>query len=134
MSTGHDRCFTPKRSLVDLSIATFRPRSEARLRHRKPGLSALLAGEFDDTVRFTGPPRALQKPLFAALAPLARLRGLRGSFPTTSERWSSTSNRCPKRSPPCSDRRESGGHTKPHTELPARNGADYWRDEPHRKK
>jgi quercetin dioxygenase-like cupin family protein len=42
---------------------------------------ALLAREFDDTIRFTRPPRAVQKPLFAALAPLARLRGLRGSYP-----------------------------------------------------
>jgi quercetin dioxygenase-like cupin family protein len=49
----------------------------------RPGLlqAALLAREFDDTIRFTSPPRALQKPLFAALAPLARLRGLRGSYP-----------------------------------------------------
>jgi quercetin dioxygenase-like cupin family protein len=43
--------------------------------------AALLAREFDDTIRFTDPPRALQKPLFAALATLARLRGLRGSCP-----------------------------------------------------
>jgi quercetin dioxygenase-like cupin family protein len=43
--------------------------------------TALLAREFDDTIRFTSPPRAIQRPLFAALAPLARLRGLRGSYP-----------------------------------------------------
>jgi quercetin dioxygenase-like cupin family protein len=43
--------------------------------------AALLAREYDDTIRFTHPPRAIQKPLFAALAPLARLRGLRGSYP-----------------------------------------------------
>lgn len=49
----------------------------------RPGLlqAALLAREFDDTIRFTRPPRAVQRPLFAALAPLARLRGLRGSYP-----------------------------------------------------
>ncbi len=49
----------------------------------RPGLlqAALLAREFDDTIRFTSPPRAVQRPLFAALAPLARLRGLRGSYP-----------------------------------------------------
>ena len=49
----------------------------------RPGLlqAALLAREFDDTIRFTSPPRAIQRPLFAALAPLARLRGLRGSYP-----------------------------------------------------
>jgi hypothetical protein len=43
--------------------------------------AALLAREFDDTIQFTHPPRVVQKPLFAALAPLARLRGLRGSYP-----------------------------------------------------
>jgi mannose-6-phosphate isomerase-like protein (cupin superfamily) len=43
--------------------------------------AALLAREFDDTIRFTTPPRAVQQILFATLAPLARLRGLRGSYP-----------------------------------------------------
>jgi mannose-6-phosphate isomerase-like protein (cupin superfamily) len=49
----------------------------------RPGLlqAALLAREFDDTIRFTSPPRAIQRPLFAALAPLAHLRGLHGSYP-----------------------------------------------------
>ena len=49
----------------------------------RPGLlqAALLSREFDDTIRFTSPPRAVQRPLFAALAPLARLRGLQGSYP-----------------------------------------------------
>lgn len=49
----------------------------------RPGLlqAAVLAREFDDTIRFTSPPRAVQRPVFAALAPLARLRGLRGSYP-----------------------------------------------------
>ena len=42
--------------------------------------AAMLAREFDDTIRFTSPPRAIQRPLFAALAPLARLCGLRGSY------------------------------------------------------
>lgn len=48
----------------------------------RPGLlqAALLAREFDDTIRFTSPPRAVQVPLFAALAPIARLRGLRGRY------------------------------------------------------
>lgn len=51
-------------------------------RNGRPSLlqAALLAREFDDTIRFTSPPRALQRPLFAALAPIARLRGLRGSY------------------------------------------------------
>lgn len=49
----------------------------------RPGLlqAALLAREFDDTIRFTTPPRAIQRSLFALLAPLARLHGLRGSYP-----------------------------------------------------
>lgn len=49
----------------------------------RPGLlqASLLAREFDDTIRFTRPPRAVQRPLFAALAPLARLRGLQSRYP-----------------------------------------------------
>ena len=49
----------------------------------RPGLlqAALLAREFDDTVRFTHPPRAVQRVVFTALAPLARLLGYRGSYP-----------------------------------------------------
>lgn len=43
--------------------------------------AALLSREFDDTIRFTSPPRAVQRPLFAALAPLARMGGLQGSYP-----------------------------------------------------
>jgi hypothetical protein len=48
----------------------------------RPGLlqAPLLAREFDDTIRFTSPPRFVQRPLFAALAPLARRRGLQGSY------------------------------------------------------
>lgn len=40
---------------------------------------ALLAREYDDVVEFTKPPRWIQRPLFALLAPLARARGLSGS-------------------------------------------------------
>ena len=49
----------------------------------RPGLlqASLIAREFDDTMRLTSPPRFVQRPLFAALAPLARRRGLRGSYP-----------------------------------------------------
>ncbi|MDZ5663673.1 cupin domain-containing protein [Nocardioides sp. S-58] len=43
--------------------------------------SALLGREFDDVIRFTSPPRAIQRPLFAALTPLARRTGLRGCYP-----------------------------------------------------
>jgi quercetin dioxygenase-like cupin family protein len=42
---------------------------------------ALIAREFDDVVRFTRPPRLVQKALFGILAPIARLKGYRGSYP-----------------------------------------------------
>jgi quercetin dioxygenase-like cupin family protein len=42
---------------------------------------ALLAREFDDVVRFTRPPRIIQRLLFGVLAPIARLLGYRGSYP-----------------------------------------------------
>jgi cupin domain len=43
--------------------------------------AALFAREFDDVIRFTSPPRPVQKALFGALAPIARLLGHRGSYP-----------------------------------------------------
>jgi quercetin dioxygenase-like cupin family protein len=42
---------------------------------------AVFAREFDDVVRFTRPPRVVQRVLFGVLAPLARLLGYRGSDP-----------------------------------------------------
>lgn len=42
---------------------------------------ALFAREFEDVVYFTRPPRAVQTTLFGLLAPFARLRGYRGSYP-----------------------------------------------------
>jgi len=42
---------------------------------------ALLAREFSDVIRFTRPPQLLQTVLFGILAPIARLRGYRGSYP-----------------------------------------------------
>lgn len=42
---------------------------------------ALLAQEFDDVIRFTSPPRALQRPLFAVLGALGRMRSLRSHYP-----------------------------------------------------
>jgi quercetin dioxygenase-like cupin family protein len=42
---------------------------------------ALLSREFEDVLYFTSPPRAVQKVLFAALAPVARLLGYKGSHP-----------------------------------------------------
>lgn len=43
--------------------------------------AALFAREFEDVLYFTRPPRPMQKVLFAALAPVARLLGYRGSYP-----------------------------------------------------
>jgi hypothetical protein len=43
--------------------------------------AALFAREFDDVLRFTKPPRPVQGVLFAALAPVARFLGYRGSYP-----------------------------------------------------
>lgn len=42
---------------------------------------ALLAREFDDVAQLARPPRLVQKALFALLAPIARLKGYRGSYP-----------------------------------------------------
>jgi quercetin dioxygenase-like cupin family protein len=42
---------------------------------------ALVAREFDDVIRLTRPPRWAQRLLFGALAPIARARGYRGSYP-----------------------------------------------------
>jgi quercetin dioxygenase-like cupin family protein len=42
---------------------------------------AVLAREFDDVMRFTSPPRWVQRLLFGVLAPVARLLGYRGSYP-----------------------------------------------------
>lgn len=42
---------------------------------------ALMAREFEDVVQLVRPPRPVQKALFAILAPLARLKGYRGSYP-----------------------------------------------------
>lgn len=52
--------------------------------------AALLAREFDDVLRFTSPPRAVQRAVFGLLAPIARLRGLRGYDPAVMERVPAT--------------------------------------------
>lgn len=71
----------------------------------RPGLlqTALLAREFDDTIRLTSPPRAVQRVLFAALAPLARWRGYRGSYPEYDQRVSGTVNELKPLPPPIAD-------------------------------
>lgn len=43
--------------------------------------TALFAREFDGVIRFTSPPRAVQKVLFAVLAPVARLLGYHAVHP-----------------------------------------------------
>jgi quercetin dioxygenase-like cupin family protein len=42
---------------------------------------ALIAREFDDVIRFTRPPRVIQRVLFALLSPIARWLGYRGCYP-----------------------------------------------------
>ena len=43
--------------------------------------AALFAREFEDVLWFTKPPRPVQKVLFTALVPVARVLGYRGSYP-----------------------------------------------------
>jgi quercetin dioxygenase-like cupin family protein len=54
----------------------------------RPGLlqASLLAQEFADVIRFTTPPAIVQRVVFGALAPIARLRGLRGNNPEYANR------------------------------------------------
>lgn len=44
----------------------------------------LIATEFDDVIVFRKPPSAVQRLLFGALAPIARRRGYRATYPTLS--------------------------------------------------
>ena len=48
-----------------------------------PGLLqlALIGREFQDVMRFTRPPRAVQAVMFGLLGPLGRMRGYRGIYP-----------------------------------------------------
>ena len=45
---------------------------------------ALVGREFSDTVQFRSPPPAMQKVLFAAIAPLAHAMGYRATYPQLS--------------------------------------------------
>jgi hypothetical protein len=45
---------------------------------------ALTASEFGDVVVFRSPPLAVQRAVFGALAPIARLRGYRATYPQLS--------------------------------------------------
>jgi mannose-6-phosphate isomerase-like protein (cupin superfamily) len=55
-------------------------RTDARGRPR-PLHAAVLAREFDDTIRFTSPPRLVQRALSGLLAPVARVAGRRALDP-----------------------------------------------------
>jgi len=55
-------------------------RTDARGRPR-PLHAAVLAQEFADTIRFTSPPRLVQRALFGLLAPVARATGHRALDP-----------------------------------------------------
>jgi quercetin dioxygenase-like cupin family protein len=50
----------------------------------RPLQLALLATEFSDVIVFRKPPIAVQRSLFGILAPLARRRGYRGTYPSLS--------------------------------------------------
>ena len=41
---------------------------------------AVITREFDDVIQFLSPPRLLQSTLFPILAPIARMRGYKGSY------------------------------------------------------
>jgi len=45
---------------------------------------ALFAQEFSDVIEFRSPPPAVQRLLFGALAPIARRRGYRATYPQLS--------------------------------------------------
>jgi hypothetical protein len=45
---------------------------------------ALTGREFSDVIVFRRPPAAVQRMVFGALAPIARMRGYRGTYPTLS--------------------------------------------------
>jgi hypothetical protein len=63
-----------------LYLAAQDGRTDARGRPR-PLHAAVLAREFDDTIRFPSPPRLLQRALSGLLAPVARATGRRALVP-----------------------------------------------------
>lgn len=74
---------TPGRRFEELIRTTFGLANDGLTDRRgMPGLLqlSLLATEFDDVIAFTRPPRVVQRALFGALAPVARRRGLRGTY------------------------------------------------------
>jgi quercetin dioxygenase-like cupin family protein len=51
----------------------------------RPLQLAVIAHDFDDVIQFRKPPRAVQKALFGALAPIGRIRGYRSIYPRYAE-------------------------------------------------
>lgn len=65
----------------------------------RPGGTAPAGVRFDDSVRFTRPPRVVQTCLFGLLSPLARAPGHRGSYPWYLSRGPSGSGAVPADGP-----------------------------------
>ncbi len=77
---------------------------------------AVFAQEFDDVMRFTRPPRFVQRFLFGILAPIARLLGYRGSYDKYLVRGSIASH-MPARSPAAAYFAHSVGSLEPLHDL-----------------
>ena len=107
-------------------------RTDARGRPR-PLHAAVLAQEFADTIRFTSPPRLVQRALFGLLAPVARATGHRALDPGTSGAscpWSTSSPsrpRSPPPSPASPANRPGARHELPGSPRPAGDPVDLHR-------
>ena len=78
---------TPGERFVHLIETLFGLAREGHVNKRgmpHPLQLALLATEFSDIIVFRKPPTAVQRPLFGILAPLARRRGYRATYPSLS--------------------------------------------------
>ena len=78
---------TPGERFVHLIETLFGLAREGHVNKRgmpHPLQLALLATEFSDIIVFGKPPTAVQRPLFGILAPLARRRGYRATYPSLS--------------------------------------------------
>jgi quercetin dioxygenase-like cupin family protein len=89
-NTGEDEAqvlieFTPLDPRFELMIGNMFGLANAGKTNAKgmPGLLqlALIGREFQDVMRFTKPPRAVQAVMFGLLGPLGRMRGYRGIYP-----------------------------------------------------
>jgi hypothetical protein len=61
---------------------------------------ALTANEFADVIVFRKPPSVVQRALFDALAPIARRRGYRATYPTLSRTTLAPRQPAPVKTPP----------------------------------